>query len=134
MIKRDEADRARAGRADSVAENSFEDQRDDDRAPTDEDRRGIEIGDGRTFLQIHPRDETEGVDGEREQQQIKCGAIQRAAPTQPRSAREEKCQNVQNHAVGERIDMVEKKLERCAFRCGRLLFCHPTAREDRHAD
>ena len=36
--ERDETNRAGTGRADSIAENAFQDQRDDDRAPADEDR------------------------------------------------------------------------------------------------
>src|SRR5438105_13765067 len=116
--ERDKTDRAGARSADAIAENSFEDERDDDCAPTDEDGRGIKIGDGRTFLEIHPRDETEGVHREREEQQIKRGAIQRTVPAEPRSAREQKREDVENHAVRERIDLIEEKLEGCAIRSG----------------
>ena len=57
------------------------------------------------------------MDSEREQQKIKGGAVQRPAPTEPRATGEQKCQNVENHAVGERIDLVEKKFERRALGC-----------------
>ena len=83
--QRDETDRARAGRADPVAENSLEDERHDDRAPADENGRRIKIRDRRAFLEIHPRNETEGVDREREQQQVKGGTIQGPAPGQATS-------------------------------------------------
>ena len=70
-----------AGCADAVAKDSLENQRDDHRAPADEDGGGIKIRDRRAFLQIHARNQPEGVDDEREQEQIKRGAIQRPVAT-----------------------------------------------------
>ena len=76
MIKRDETDRAGAGRADPVAEDSFQDQRHDDRAPADENGRRIKICDRRSLLQIHARDQPKGVNREGKQQQIKRRAVE----------------------------------------------------------
>ena len=123
----DEPDRAGAGCADAVAKDSLENERDDDRAPADEDGGRIEIRHRRAFLEIHPGDQTEGVDREREEQEIKGGAIERPRPTQPRTAGEQKGQNVKHHAVGERIDVVEKKLERRAPGRIRLFVCEPSS-------
>src|SRR5207237_117392 len=70
------------------------------------------IGDRRSFLEIHARDEAEGVDGEREEEEIEGGSIQRAIPNEPGKAGEEKSEHVEVHAVGERIDVVEEELVR----------------------
>ena len=97
--QRDETNRARAGRADAVPKNSLEDQRHDDRAPADENGGRIKIRDRRPFLQIHPRDQAEGVNGKREQQKIKRRAIQRPAPAKPGDASEQEREHVKRHAV-----------------------------------
>ena len=52
-------------RANAIAKDSLEDERDDHDAPADEDRRGIKVGDRRTFLEIHPRSHPEGVNRKR---------------------------------------------------------------------
>ena len=128
--QRDKADRAGAGCTDAIAKNSLKDQCHDDRAPADENRGGIKIRDRRAFLQIHPRNQTEGVNRKREQQQIKRGAIEGSIPRQPRAAGEQKRQHVKHHAVGERIDMVEQETRtRLRFVAGRLFLRHPTRRE-----
>ena len=57
--QRDESNRARAGSAYPIAKNSLEHQAYNYRAPADEDGGRIKIGDGRPFLQIHPRNEAE---------------------------------------------------------------------------
>src|SRR5439155_25125123 len=88
--QRDKANRARARRADSVSENSFEYQRDNDRAPADENRGGIKVGDRGTLLQIHPRNETKRVNGKLEQQQIKCRTVEHPTPSEPRKTSQKK--------------------------------------------
>src|ERR1041384_5793107 len=120
--QRDETDRARARRADSVSKNSFQNQRDNHRAPADEDRGRIKIRDRRTFLEIHPRKKSEAVNREREQEQIKRRAIQSSAPPEPRRAREQERENVEGHALAERLQTIEQKLEGCSFRRIRLFF------------
>ena len=130
MIKRDETDRAGAGRADSIPENSFKNQRDNDRAPADENRRRIKIRDRRTFLQIHPRNQTEGVNREREQQKIKRRSrFKRPAPSEPRRAREQKREHVKRHALAERLKPIEQEFERRPFRRVRLFFREPIGHE-----
>ena len=127
----DESNCARASRADSVTENPLENERDDDCAPADENRGRIKIGDRRSFLEIHARDEAEGVDGEREEEEIEGGSIQRAIPNEPGKAGEEKSEHVEVHAVGERIDVVEEELVRGALYRGGLFLREPVAQKCR---
>ena len=63
----DKTDRAGAGCANAITEDSFQNERDNDRAPTNKDRGRIKVGDRRTLLQKHPRKEAESVNGKREQ-------------------------------------------------------------------
>ncbi len=121
--ERDESDRARAGGADAVAANSLENQRYDNGAPSDKNGGRIKVGDRRTFLEIHPRNHSEGGNRECEQQEIEGRAIKRPVPSEPRAAGQEERQNVKHHAVGERIDLAEEKLERRAFRSVSLVLC-----------
>src|SRR6202040_1198591 len=89
MVRDDQGDkayRACTSSADPITKDSLENQRDDDRTPSDENRGGIKICDRRALLQVHSRNQPEGVNGECKQKKIKCGAIEDASPTEPGKA------------------------------------------------
>ena len=71
MMSVTKPDERRHHAADAVAINFFQDHAQNDRAPADEDGRGIEIGHRRPAFQIHAEDQAEGVDDTRQRRSAK---------------------------------------------------------------
>jgi hypothetical protein len=69
------------------------------------------------------------MDRESEQEQVKSRTTERAAPTQPGKASEKESEEIERHALAERLKAVEEKFERSPLRRAWLLLRKPASHE-----
>ncbi len=91
-----------------------------------EDGRGIEIRDRRPALQIHPRDETGGMDDESRDEQDEGITAEGLRPNEPGSAGENEDQNVENHRAVKWLQLVEDRLDVRLANSRREMLFHPS--------
>lgn len=106
-----ESDEGGHGGTDAVAIEAFEEGTEEDRAPTDEDGGGVEVGDGRAVLDIHTRCESKGVEGEGEAEGPEGGVAEGLGPAEPGNANKEEDEDVKLDGDGEGFVAVEEAFE-----------------------
>ena len=112
----DEAGQRGDEAADADPVDLLQDQPQHHRPPADEDGRGVKVGHRRAAFQHHAEDQAEGVDQPGQDDQVERRAAQRfgemgaTSEGQQRPARQDEGEDVDDHRVEERLDVVEIEL------------------------
>ena len=108
--QRRKSDEAAGHGADGVAINVFECEAETDGAPADEERRGVEVCDGRATFEPHPGEEARSLEHPSDPEEPESRATELDGPHEPRDDCDQKREDVENHRIVERLGRVVASL------------------------
>src|SRR5581483_6063539 len=98
-------------RTQTHAPDALDNEPQDDRAPADEHRRRVEVRHRWTAADVHAGQERPGMQDQGQPTQPEGGAVERLEPSQPGAACQQEHEYIENRALVERLEVVEKRLE-----------------------
>src|ERR1700676_4147892 len=105
----DKPDHRPADSSNPVFVEPFKNDAKQDRRPTDEDGRTVEVGDGRSFLEIHAGKQPERVNKKGPDQKNHGGPAESLRPEQPGKETKDQNDDVQDHRLQKGLSLIEKE-------------------------